>query len=37
MTPQQTKAYNAPLIGREGDSVAPRIEPPWAIALSFNR
>ena len=37
MTPEQTKAFNAPLIGRAGDSATPWLEPPWAIALSFNR
>jgi hypothetical protein len=37
MTPQQTRAYDAPLIGRHGDAVRAWPEPPWSVALSFNR
>lgn len=37
MTPEQTRAFAAPLIGRTGDAAPPWLEPPWAIALTFNR
>jgi hypothetical protein len=37
MTPEQSKAFAAPLIGRDGDRPTLWLEPPWAIALSFNR
>jgi len=33
----QQWAFNAPIIGREGETLTSWTTPPWSFALSFNR
>jgi hypothetical protein len=37
MTRDQQAAFDAPLIGRYGESLRVWVLPPWSYALSFNR
>jgi hypothetical protein len=37
MTSHQQQAFEAPLVGRRGDSLTTWTTPPWNFALSFNR
>jgi hypothetical protein len=37
MTNEQQRAFQHPLIGKTGESIVAWQEPPWSLALTFNR